>query len=117
MVGGWRGRVQFLSYLPENQGGLYPVAVGLFHTSELVRQAAVNVFQRIASFPVRGAGVGLWSCLCCWLTWGGVPGRVARRSAASCVDRAGPQAGAEFMTTLNPYLRMAYTDLCAAAAP
>jgi len=38
---------QFLSYLPENQGGLYPVAVSLFHPSESVRRSTVELFKRI----------------------------------------------------------------------
>jgi len=39
--------IEFLSYLPENQGGLYPVAVSLFHPSEKVRKATVELFNRI----------------------------------------------------------------------
>ena len=39
--------LEFLSYLPENLGGLYPVAVSLFHPSEKVRRATVELFTRI----------------------------------------------------------------------
>ncbi|KAH3756862.1 methionyl-tRNA synthetase [Pelomyxa schiedti] len=38
---------EFLSYLPESEGGLSPVAVGLFHQSEPVRCATVQLFQRL----------------------------------------------------------------------
>lgn len=36
---------EFLSYLPESRGGLFPIAVCLFHTSEVVRRAAVELFR------------------------------------------------------------------------
>jgi len=38
---------EFLSYLPESHGGLYPVAVSLFHPSEAVRLATVELFRRL----------------------------------------------------------------------
>lgn len=37
--------MEFLSYLPESQGGLFPVAVSLFHSSEAVRSRAVRLLQ------------------------------------------------------------------------
>eukprot|EP01027_Heterolobosea_sp_BB2_P017149 GEZU01024324.1.p1 GENE.GEZU01024324.1~~GEZU01024324.1.p1 ORF type:complete len:315 (-),score=82.21 GEZU01024324.1:325-1269(-) len=39
--------LEFLSFLPEAQGGLYPLAVVLFHPSEAVRLAAVALFRRL----------------------------------------------------------------------
>jgi len=39
--------LEFLSYLPESNGGLYPVAVSLFHSSESVRVATARLFQRL----------------------------------------------------------------------
>jgi hypothetical protein len=44
---------QFLSYLPENQGGLFPVGVGLLHPSGQVRRSTAALFDRIAKFKVR----------------------------------------------------------------
>ena len=43
---------KFLSYLPESEGGLFPVAVGLFHQNEAVRRATVELFQRLDSIKV-----------------------------------------------------------------
>ncbi|KAL0479045.1 hypothetical protein AKO1_007912 [Acrasis kona] len=39
--------LEFLSLLPEAQGGLYPIAVVLFHPSEAVRLSAVAFLRRI----------------------------------------------------------------------
>ena len=44
---------QFLSYLPENQGGLFPVGVALFHPSEQVRKSTAALFDRISKFKVH----------------------------------------------------------------
>eukprot|EP01116_Phalansterium_solitarium_P013600 TRINITY_DN30995_c0_g1_i1.p1 TRINITY_DN30995_c0_g1~~TRINITY_DN30995_c0_g1_i1.p1 ORF type:complete len:626 (-),score=206.35 TRINITY_DN30995_c0_g1_i1:7-1842(-) len=38
---------EFLSYLPESKGGLYPVGVALFSNSQPVRHAAALLFRRI----------------------------------------------------------------------
>lgn len=38
-----------MSYLPEAQGGLYPIAVPLLHSSESVRQIVVSLLQRLDS--------------------------------------------------------------------
>ncbi|KAL6073369.1 Spindle pole body interacting protein, variant 2 [Balamuthia mandrillaris] len=43
---------QFLSLLPESQGGLNPLAVNLFHSSPAVRQATVQLFHRLDSIQV-----------------------------------------------------------------
>jgi len=51
---------EFLSYLPESQGGLYPVAVSLFHSSALVRSAAVELLRRLGSVT---AGSGFMASL------------------------------------------------------
>jgi len=45
--------IEFLSYLPESLGGLYPVAVSLFHSNELVRQRVVKLLQTMDSIKVN----------------------------------------------------------------
>ncbi|XP_004349898.1 hypothetical protein CAOG_01378 [Capsaspora owczarzaki ATCC 30864] len=40
--------LELLTYLPENQGGLYPIAVSLVHPSENVRRATAELFHRIS---------------------------------------------------------------------
>jgi hypothetical protein len=40
---------EFLSYLPEAQGGLYPIAAVLFHSSEAVRMRTVAFLKRLDS--------------------------------------------------------------------
>lgn len=51
---------EFLSYLPESHGGLYPIAVCLFHSSQAVRHAAVELFSRLDNIA---AGSGFISSL------------------------------------------------------
>lgn len=79
--------IEFLSYLPENQGGLYPVAVSLFHPSESVRRATVVLFNRIDKLKVRIAAVS------------------ARSLGAHCPHA---QAGSGFINGMNKFLRLAY---------
>ncbi|KAI8072518.1 docking domain of Afi1 for Arf3 in vesicle trafficking-domain-containing protein [Gongronella butleri] len=43
--------IEFLSYLPQQHGGLSPLAVGLFHSSFIVRQYTVELFQRLDRNP------------------------------------------------------------------
>eukprot|EP01133_Synstelium_polycarpum_P015281 gene15281-18090_t len=38
---------EFLSYLPKSHGGLFPVAVGLFHMSKEVRNATCELLRRL----------------------------------------------------------------------
>eukprot|EP01111_Echinosteliopsis_oligospora_P018977 TRINITY_DN8966_c0_g1_i1.p1 TRINITY_DN8966_c0_g1~~TRINITY_DN8966_c0_g1_i1.p1 ORF type:complete len:669 (+),score=182.08 TRINITY_DN8966_c0_g1_i1:232-2238(+) len=38
---------EFLSYLPESNGGLYPISVSLFHSNQAVRKSAVELLGRI----------------------------------------------------------------------
>ncbi|GAM21359.1 hypothetical protein SAMD00019534_045330, partial [Acytostelium subglobosum LB1] len=38
---------EFLSYLPKSHGGLFPVAVGLFHQSKEVRNATTELLKRL----------------------------------------------------------------------
>eukprot|EP00727_Mastigamoeba_balamuthi_P005535 m51a1_g1600 hypothetical protein (842) ;mRNA; r:168490-171977 len=40
---------EFLSFFPEADGGLFPVAVGLFHTSDRVRSSTIELFRRLDS--------------------------------------------------------------------
>ncbi|KAJ5076615.1 arf3-interacting protein [Anaeramoeba ignava] len=39
--------MEFLSYFPEAKGGLYPLAVNLFHSSEVVRLGTVALLKRL----------------------------------------------------------------------
>ena len=43
---------EFLSLLPENNGGLVPIAVSLFHSSERVRIATARLFKRLDNIQV-----------------------------------------------------------------
>lgn len=43
---------QFLSYLPESLGGVYPVAVALFHTDDNVRLQAARLLQQMDKIKV-----------------------------------------------------------------
>jgi len=47
--------MEFLALLPSSQGGLYPVAVSLFHPSKAVRQATIQLFKRLDSIQT-GSG-------------------------------------------------------------
>jgi Stabilization of polarity axis len=38
---------ELLSLLPESQGGLFPIAIGLFHQSSIVRESAVILLTRL----------------------------------------------------------------------
>jgi len=38
---------EFLSLMPSEKGGLYPIAVGLFHPSDQIRSATVELFKRL----------------------------------------------------------------------
>ncbi|KAJ6247108.1 arf3-interacting protein [Anaeramoeba flamelloides] len=48
--------LEFLSYFPENKGGLYPIAVNLFHSSETIRFGAAAVLKRLDSIKT-GSGL------------------------------------------------------------
>ncbi|KAI8338870.1 docking domain of Afi1 for Arf3 in vesicle trafficking-domain-containing protein [Chlamydoabsidia padenii] len=43
--------IEFLSYLPQYHGGLGPLATGLFHSSNIVRQYTVELFLRLERNP------------------------------------------------------------------
>jgi len=53
-------RIQLLCVLPENQGGLFPVAVGLFHPSPKVRFAVVDLLARMSAHMVRSSMFVNW---------------------------------------------------------
>lgn len=66
---------EFLANLPSSQGGLYPVAVSLFHPSKAVRDATVELFKRFetiqALFILRSAFFVLYTIrrltrVSCW---------------------------------------------------
>jgi len=40
-----------LSLLPESEGGLYPLAVGLFSPSPAVKLSALKILDAVRSFP------------------------------------------------------------------
>ncbi|KAG0750010.1 hypothetical protein G6F57_004179 [Rhizopus arrhizus] len=44
--------IEFLSYLPQHQGGLSPLGVGLFHSNPLIREKALELFRRLERSPV-----------------------------------------------------------------
>ncbi|KAF7728595.1 hypothetical protein EC973_005822 [Apophysomyces ossiformis] len=43
--------IEFLSFLPQHQGGLTPLAMGLFHSSASVRHYTVELFRRLENNP------------------------------------------------------------------
>ncbi|CAO3629338.1 unnamed protein product [Cunninghamella echinulata] len=43
--------IEFLSFLPQYHGGLNPLATGLLHSSNIVRQYTVELFQRLERNP------------------------------------------------------------------
>lgn len=47
--------IEFLSHFPEHTGGLFPVAVALFHPSETVRQQTVRLLSTMDSVK-EGSG-------------------------------------------------------------
>lgn len=79
--------LEFLSYLPENQGGLYPVAVSLFHPSEAVRKLTVTLFARIDKLKVRGS---------------------QKKKKKKSVTDVFPKAGSGFISSMNKFQRIAY---------
>ena len=44
---------QVISQLPHHNGGLTPIALGLFHPSVVVRNATVDLIDRMQQYPVR----------------------------------------------------------------
>ncbi|KAJ6247995.1 arf3-interacting protein [Anaeramoeba flamelloides] len=48
--------MEFLSFFSEENGGLYPLAVNLFHTSEIVRLGTVAILKRLDSIKT-GSGL------------------------------------------------------------
>jgi len=56
--------IQFLANLPPSQGGLYPVAVSLFHPSKEVRKATVELFKRFDTIQVSHVTLPLTVCGC-----------------------------------------------------
>ena len=58
--------LEFLSYMPESKGGLYPIAVSLYHSSIAVRKRAVELFKRLdalsgSSSLLQGLNLFLYS--------------------------------------------------------
>ncbi|KAI9281016.1 docking domain of Afi1 for Arf3 in vesicle trafficking-domain-containing protein [Sporodiniella umbellata] len=44
--------IEFLSFLPQHQGGLAPLGVGLFHSNSAIRKLALELFRRLERSPV-----------------------------------------------------------------
>jgi hypothetical protein len=42
-----------ISQLPHHTGGLTPIALGLFHPSAAIRNATVDLIDRMQQYPVR----------------------------------------------------------------
>ncbi|KIK69427.1 hypothetical protein GYMLUDRAFT_35486 [Collybiopsis luxurians FD-317 M1] len=51
-IKGYEQVVELLSYFTPHSGGLLPLAFGLFHQRESVRDATVDLFNRLRAFPV-----------------------------------------------------------------
>ncbi|KAH8431820.1 AFI1/MesA family protein [Aspergillus melleus] len=56
----YAGICQLLTVTPENQAGLFYLSMGLFHPDQTVREAAVDLLERIAAHP---AGRHFWGQL------------------------------------------------------
>ncbi|KAJ5678496.1 uncharacterized protein N7477_004129 [Penicillium maclennaniae] len=56
----YAGVCQLLTVAPENQAGLFYISMGLFHPDQVVREATVDLLDRIASHP---AGRHFWTHL------------------------------------------------------
>ncbi|KAJ6003532.1 hypothetical protein N7522_006224 [Penicillium canescens] len=54
----YAGICQLLCVAPENQAGLFYVSMGLFHPDQVVREATVDLLDRIA---VHAAGRYFWT--------------------------------------------------------
>ncbi|KAI8057382.1 docking domain of Afi1 for Arf3 in vesicle trafficking-domain-containing protein [Thamnidium elegans] len=47
-----RQMIEFLSFLPQHQGGLSPLGSGLFHSNPKIRKQAVELFRRLERSPI-----------------------------------------------------------------
>lgn len=56
----YAGICQLLTVAPENQAGLFYLSMGLFHSDQVVREATVDLLDRIAAHP---AGRHFWAHL------------------------------------------------------
>ncbi|THC97309.1 hypothetical protein EYZ11_003200 [Aspergillus tanneri] len=56
----YAGICQLLTVTPENQAGLFYLSMGMFHPDHVVREATVDLLERIAAHP---AGRHFWSQL------------------------------------------------------
>lgn len=88
--------LQFLSYLPQNQGGLLPLGFGLFHPSAQVRKYTVDFFNRLDQHVVSPA---LQSCCILPLPYFGL---------LKCFLL---KVGRKFIQTLNRFQKLAYERL------
>ncbi|OAD65380.1 hypothetical protein PHYBLDRAFT_26314 [Phycomyces blakesleeanus NRRL 1555(-)] len=46
-----RQMIEFLSFLPQHQGGLAPLGLGFFHSSPTVRRCTIELFKRLQKNP------------------------------------------------------------------
>lgn len=80
---------QLLCIMPENQSGLFPIAVGLFHPLQRVRFAVVELLERISTHMV-----------CC-------PYPISAETLYS----PSRQAGRHFFNSLNKFQKLAFIRL------
>ncbi|KAJ5314948.1 hypothetical protein N7476_005255 [Penicillium atrosanguineum] len=93
----YAGVCQLLTVAPENQAGLFYISMGLFHPDQVVREATVELLDRIASHP---AGRHFWAHLSRFAKLGYFRVKRDRDAAQSPISGAGSptinNAGASF---------------------
>ncbi|GLI82104.1 hypothetical protein PoHVEF18_010505 [Penicillium ochrochloron] len=89
----YAGICQLLTVAPENQAGLFYISMGLFHPDQVVREATVDLLDRIAVHPV---GRHFWTHLSRFAKLGYFRVKRERDAAQS------PISGAGSPTATNP---------------
>jgi hypothetical protein len=89
----YAGICQLLTVAPENQAGLFYISMGLFHPDQVVREATVDLLDRIAVHPV---GRHFWTHLSRFAKLGYFRVKRDRDAAQS------PISGAGSPTATNP---------------
>lgn len=82
---------QLLCVMPENQSGLFPIAVGLFHPLQRVRFAVVELLERISTHMVRHPWFDFFEAR-------KIPNKVC-------------QAGRHFFNSINKFQKLAFIRL------
>ncbi|KAJ5483962.1 Protein mesA [Penicillium diatomitis] len=81
----YAGICQLLTVTPENQAGLFYISMGLFHPDQVVREATVDLLDRISSHP---AGRHFWTHLTRFAKLGYFRVKRERESAQSPITAA-----------------------------